>query len=202
MFVFRGGLPVAVPVDYADDPYHSVLVTFLNAETRYEAVVAFLEQHSTGWLAADVLTGQPWSKKFLNTTAQFWAGSPANRALAARGWRALMHVMNGTKPRTGRHRAPALTTDVRERSVEIMARWKAEIDNLWAREHSTTMAAAITVVASTHFPVSKAHRRALVAMVRRKARKHDFVLTLVSWETGVPVRRLRMAPPAAELVFR
>jgi hypothetical protein len=201
MFVFRSGVPVAVPDDYANDPYHAMLVTFLNAETRYEAVVAFLEQHSASWLAADVLTSAPWSKKFLNTTAQLWASSQTNRALAARGWRALMHVLNGTKSRTGRPRAPAMTTDVRDHTADVLTWWRSTIDNLWPER--VALASAIAAVAGTRFPLSKAHRRALVALARRKGlRKHDLVLTLVSWETGVPVRRLRTTQPAAELVYR
>ena len=200
MFVFRSGRAVALPVDYATQPDHLAVVSALNTATRYEDVVALLEQQATTWLAADVLTGAAWAKKFLNTTAQLWASNQTNRVLAARGWRALTHVLNGTKPRTGRHRAPALTVDVRDRTADALARWRMIIDRIWSNDRAS-LAASIVVAAT--FPVSKAHRQALSALSRRKGlRKHDLVLTLVSWETGVPVRRLRTTQPPAELVYR
>lgn len=197
--VFRAGVVVEVPADYARDPRHRTLVDRLNRISRYADAVTLLEQHPDSWLAADVLTGAPWAQRFLTTTARL---SQLDPKAARRGQRALMRVLNGVKPRTGRHRAPALTSDVRDRTAGVLVRWRSAIDTVWQQERAT-LARAVATLAAASFPLSKAHRRALVALSRRKGlRKHDLVLTLVSWETGVPLRRLRTAQPETELVYR
>lgn len=203
-FVFRAGIAVAVPADYARDPQHRALVDRLNRISRYADAITLLEQHPDSWLVADVLTGAPWAQRFLNTTARLSQLDPKQ---ARRGLRALMLVLNGVKPRIGRHRAPALTADARDRTVDVMAQWRADVDTVWNaadwRQDRATLTSALIALATARFPLSKAHRRALVALVRRKGlRKHDLVLTLVSWETGVPLRRLRTTQPETELVYR
>lgn len=199
LFVFRSGIAVAVPTDYATDPHHRLLVDRLTRLSRYADVVTLLEQHPDGWLAADVLTGAAWARKFLNTTARLSQLDPTQ---ARRGQRALMRVLNGTKARTGRHRAPATTAAVRDRTVEVLTRWRADIETVWHQDRAT-LASAVAKLAASRFSLSRSHRRALGTLARRHGlRKHDLVLTLVSWETGVPVRRLRSAQSVPELVYR
>jgi hypothetical protein len=201
-YIFRGGVPLAVPVDYATDPAHATLVAHLTRLTRYADAVAFLEVHPTdGYLAADVLNGALWAKRYLNASARFSAGPPKDRALALRGWRALMHVLNGTRPKVGRHREPPLTAEALGRAAASVARWRSVTDALWGQERAT-LATLLLQRAEGHFRVSAAHRRAVRALVRRKAlRKRDVVLTFASWETGLALRRLRMATSVADLVY-
>jgi hypothetical protein len=201
LFVFRAGVAVAVPADYARDPRHQLLVDRLERTSRYTDAVAILDSHPDSFLAADILTGAPWAQRYLNTTARLSQLDPAK---ARRGLRALMCVLNGVKPRTGRHRAPPLTRVARGRADDVLARWRADIDRVWQQDR-TALAFAVSALSVGHFTLSTAHRRALRALVRRKGlRRHDLVLTLTSWETGVPLRRLRMAQPVStpELVYR
>lgn len=201
-FIFRGGVPLAVPDDYATDPSHVALVDILTRLTVYRHVVAFLELHPTdGYLVVEMLVGAPWARKYLNTTAKLWAGSPADRRLATRGWRALMHLLNGTKPRVGRHKAPPLHPEALGAAALVVAHWRGVVDAHWADERAT-LAAALLKEAASRFRVSVAHIRATRALVRRRGiRKRDVVLAFASWETGVPVRRLRVATTVADLVY-
>jgi hypothetical protein len=201
-FIFRGGLPLAVPETYATDPAHVALVEILTRLSTYRHVVAFLELHPTdGWLAVEVLSGAGWAKRYLNTTAKLWGGSPAERALATRGWRALMHLLNGTKPRVGRHKAPPLHPEALGAAALVVAHWRGVVEAHWAAERDT-LTAALLKEAESRFRVSAAHRRATRALVRRRGiRKRDVVLAFASWETGVPVRRLRVATTVADLVY-
>lgn len=199
LFVFRAGIAVAVPADYARDPQHRLLVDRLTSLTRYAEAITILESHPDSWLAADVLTGAPWAQRFLNSTARLSHVDPKQ---ARRGLRALMLVLNGVKPRVGRHRAPGLSMATRDRTTEVLTRWRSIIDTQWPQGRAT-VAQDVANAAAAHFPLSTAHRRALAALMRRPGlRKHDLVLALTSWETGVPVRRLRATQPHAELVYR
>jgi hypothetical protein len=198
LFVFRSGVAVAVPADYARDPQHRLLVDRLTHSRRYTEAVALLESHPDSWLAADVLTGAPWAQRYLTTTAYLSQHDPAQ---ARRGARALFRVLNGAKPRTGRPHAPPLPPDAR--TTAVLGRWRADLDGVWPSASAATLAQAVARLAAAHFPFSAAHRRALVALVRRtRLRKQDLVLTLTSWETGVPVRRLRAGPTVSDLVYR
>jgi hypothetical protein len=201
MFVFRCGIPVAVPTNYGTDLGHCRLVDRLTRSRRYLDAVALLEQHPDSWLVADVLTGAPWAQKFLQTTAQLW-GQPATRRDAQRGTRALMQVLAGTRPpHGGRRRQPPLPPDVRAHAAVVMATWRAEVEARWGLLGRPALAQALLTHA-TGFRPSAAHHRALRALVRRpKLRKRDLVLTLTSWETGVPVRHLRVTPPVAALAY-
>ena len=200
VLIFRSGVPIAVPADYSSDPQHRAVVDHLNRAVEYVDVVALLEQHTTSFLAADVLTGALWAQRFLNTTARLHQVEPA---LARRGLRALMSVLNGTKPRIGRHRAPRLASATLARADAAVARWRTRIESVWHPDRAY-MVSAVTTLAETSFPLSRSHRTALRALARRKSlRKHDVVLTLASWETGVPLRRLRAVHPVdpVELVY-
>src|SRR4051812_27648633 len=100
MVIFRAGLPVAVPTDYASQPEHVALVEVLTATSRYAAAVKVLERNAVSWLAADVLQGVPWAQRYLNTTARLTQSAvPDDKRLAAAGTRALMHVLAGTPPK-------------------------------------------------------------------------------------------------------
>ena len=201
MFIFRTGLLVAVPTDYAAQPDHVLLVKALTAAARYVEAVAVVEQHSTGWRDADILAGVPWFRRFLTTTARLWAGSPRDRALAARGWRALMHALNGTRPRVGRHREPPLSAKELERAADALTRWRVAVDQAWGRDRAS-MAVSLLALAAGHFRVSAAHRRATRALLRRRGlRKRDVVQAFASWETGLPLRRLRSATSVTDLVY-
>jgi hypothetical protein len=188
LFVFRSGIPVAVPADYADDPQHRALVERLSQTNQYADAVAILEQHPDSFLAADVLTGAPWAQRFLNTTARLYQ---IDRRTARHGVRALLLVLNGTKPRTGRHRKPPLSPETIGHAVEVVTRWRDVVDACWEQERSTLLA-TLTREATQYFQFSRAHRRALALLLRRRTlRKGELVLTLASWETRLPTRRLR-----------
>ena len=70
------------------------------------------------------------------------------------------------------------------------------------RERSS-MAVSLLALAAGDFRVSAAHRRALRALVRRRGlRKRDLVQAFASWETGLPLRRVRSVTSVADLVAR
>ncbi len=196
--VFRAGVPIAVPDDYASDPTHQILVSKLEQTNQYADAVALLEQHPESYLAADVLSGAPWARRYLNSTALL---SRSGDRMAQRGLRALLSVLNGAKKRVGRRREPPLTPEQIGKVTEALARWRAVTDAIWHHERAA-LGGAIIASAVLRMPLSLAHRRAIRSMVRRpRLRRHDVVLALTSWETGVPIRRLRSTPQPADLIY-
>jgi hypothetical protein len=190
MLIMRSGVPIVIPADYATAPEHRSLVARLQRARSYLDVVALLDAHPDSFLAADVLTGATWAQKFLNSTARLYVTDPK---LARRGVRALMCVLNGTKPRTGRHRAAQPTPNAQAEAA--YARWQLVVEEGWPDR------AALLALVDHHRVLSRPHRRALRTLVGRDGlRKRDLILALTSWETGMPMRRLRMAP-VAELVY-
>jgi hypothetical protein len=202
MVIFRGGIAVEVPVEYARQPEHVALVTQLMATNRYADAVRLLERHVISWLAADVLTGALWSRRYLNTTARLsLSAQPADRRLAAAGTRALMHVLSGIPSKVGRHRVDGLSGPDLARAGAALAHWRAVVDTEWSAVERTGLPAAVLRATNGWHP-SRAHQRALRQLVRRRhLRKHELILTLASWETGVAMRRLRAARPLADLVY-
>lgn len=202
MLIFRGGLAVAVPVDYASQPGHVRLVDVLTATSRYRDAVKVLESNAVSWLAADVLTGAPWAQRFLNSTARLSTSEkPIDRRLAAAGLRALMHVLAGTSPQIGRRRAPPLTPAEMAQAGAAIARWRARVAALKPAERAL-WPSQLLIGSVPGFRPSKSHTTALKALVRRRRlRKSELTLTLASWETGLPIRRIRAAAPIADLVY-
>lgn len=202
MVIFRAGLAVAVPADYARQPEHVALVEVLTATSRYAAAVKVLESNAVSWLAADVLQGVPWAQRYLNTTARLsLSTSPADRRLAAAGTRALMHVLTGTPPKVGRRRAMPLSPTELSCAAASIAKWRAVVDASWSEDRAT-MACTLVPAVVKGSGLGRAHERLLRALVRRqRLRKTDLVLTLASWDTGLPVRRIRSARPTADLVY-
>lgn len=194
LFIFRVGLPIAVPANYAALPEHLKLVEQLTTTNSFAAVVTILEQHSDSYLAADVLTGAPWARKFLNTLGKVKASG--NKTLVRRATGALVGVLAGIKPKRGRPKS-ALTPAQTAAGAEAIGRCRVVVDRAWAGDRANLVAAltkgrTLTIV----------QRRGLVALVRRPSlRKIDLVLSLASWETGIPRRRLHLTRPVADLVY-
>lgn len=197
MVIFRSGLPVVVPADYARSPEHSALVRVLSETSRYQEAVRVLETNALSWLAADVLTGQPWAQRYLNTTARLSLSSHrVDRRVAAGGVRALMRVLAGVPGHVGRRRAAALTVEELARGSAAVARWRATLDTLWGHAPE----AIVRAVAVDG--LSRVHQRALLALLRRpRIKKVDVALNLASWETGLPLRRIRQTGRVADLVY-
>lgn len=194
LFIFRAGLPVAVPANYASLPEHLKLVDQLTTTNSFLLVVALLEQHSDSYLAADFLTGAPWAQRFLNTLGKLKVSGA--RTLVRRGQRALVGVLAGVKPKRGRPKS-SLTPAQTLAGAEAIARSRVVVDRAWAGDRADLVAAL-----TKGRTLSAAHRRSLVALVRRPSvRKIDLVLSLASWETGIPRRRLHLTRPVADLVY-
>lgn len=202
MVIFRAGIAVAVPTDYASQPEHVALVELLTVTSRYAEAVRVLETNAVSWLAADVLRGEAWAQRFLNTTARLSQSSlPADRRLAAAGLRALMHVLSGTPPKVGRRRAPALTPEELAAASAAIARCRALVDAEWSQDRAT-MASTLVPAVVRACGLGRPHERLLRALMRRRRlRRADLVLTLASWQTGLPVRRIRAARPTAALLY-
>ena len=121
--IFRSGVPIAVPKDYATDPHHRLLVSRLTCASRYADVVAILEANPDSLLAA----GRPDRRTVGAEIPEYdrrlceWP-----RTQARRGLRALMRVLNGTKPRPGRHRGPTLPPNG---TGALLARWRADVES-------------------------------------------------------------------------
>ena len=112
-----------------------------------------------------------------------------------------MHALNGTRPRVGRHREPPLSAKELERAADALTRWRVAVDQAWGRDRAS-MAVSLLALAAGHFRVSAAHRRATRALLRRRGlRKRDVVQAFASWETGLPLRRLRSATSVTDLVY-
>jgi hypothetical protein len=191
LFLLRSGRPVAVPDAYAAAPEHQALVARLTSATTYAEAVEILNVHADSYLAADVLTGAPWAQKFLLTTARL---HHLDKPLARAGLRALMRVLNGTKPQTGRHRVPPLLPAARGTASAALGRWQSYVDTIWSPDR------AVLASAVQRLALSTAHRTVLRTLMQRKTlKKRDLVLLLASWDTGLPMRQLRTAP--ASLVY-
>lgn len=199
LFVFRAGIPIAVPADYADQPDHQTLVAKLVHTNKYAEAVAVLEEHPDSYLAADVLTGAAWAQRYLNATALLsHSKSPADRAMSRRGTRALIAVLSGVKRKVGRHRKPPLSPEEAGKAAAAIDEWRYEIARMWDWDRDTLIY-AVTKKAG----LSVAHRTALRRMLRRRRlRKQDVIFALASWVTGVPIRRLRACPQPADLIYR
>lgn len=197
-YIVRRGVLVAVPADYEEMAEHRELVVQLSTNSYLEAVEVLESVPLTCWLAADLLRGVPWARRYLNTTSKLWV---SNRKLAGRGVRALMRVLSGFEAKVGRRRGEPLPPEVASRAASVLADWRALVDAEWARDRAG-LAAALVGKASGRFPLSATHRRALRALVRRqRLKKADVALTLASWETGIPLRRLRSTQVVADLVY-
>jgi hypothetical protein len=202
IYIVRKGVLLAVPVDYHEAEAHRALVTRLSSTNSYRAAVTALESAPPGhWLAADILTGAPWARRYLNTTAKLWL---EDKKLAGRGVRALMRALSGSDVKAGRRREAPLSPEDTYLATSALACWRVLLDEYWtgAAGDRVWLAGKVTRSAEARFRVSAAHRRALRALLRRRRlRKADLVLTLASWETGIPQRRLRSIQPVAELVY-
>lgn len=202
MFIFRAGLPVAVPADYASHPEHVAQVEFLTATPQYAEAVRFLEAHAVSWLAADILRGAPWAQRYLNTTARLsQSTNPTERRLAAGGVRALMRCLTGTRTHVGRRRSAPLTPEALARGAAAIAKWRAVVDRAWSQDRAT-LASTMAQAAGKGSGLGRVHERSLRALLRRRRlRRSDLVLSLAAWETGIPIRRLRSARQVADLVY-
>lgn len=198
--VFRSGIPLTPPADYAETPAHQALIAQLSTNSYAEAVAVLEAAPVDSWLAADILTGVSWARRYLNTTARLWALGVASQPLAHRGMVALLRVLNGDRPRVGRKRGSPLTPAEQAQAGVAIAAWRARVDAGWLPDR-TERAKALIRVATEHFH-SAAHRRALRELLRRpRLRRSNVVLTLASWETGIPVRRIRSSQAVADLVY-
>lgn len=201
LFIFRSGVTQAVPADYAANPHHTSLVAQLNATNRFAEAVSVLESHTDGYLAADVLTGAAWARRYLNTVARLWSQGPTERRQAERGMKALLAVLSGVKPRIGRHRVGPLTPAQIEAGASAIAKWRVVVDAAWPLDPSSFVAALARAARPT-FDLSSAHLTALRRLVRhRGVRKATVVLSLASWETRIPIRRLRLTRTTADLMY-
>ena len=202
MFVLRGHALVPVPPNYRADPAHRAIVDLLQTASTYMNAVVTLEVHAASWLGADILSGARWAQRFLLSTAALsQSAEPRERALAKRGLRALLMVLTGTKPHVGRKPHPPLTNGALQRAASAVTVWRGYVEAYWGQEPAV---AARALLAQSSFPLSRAHGLALRELLRRpRVRKQDVVLALVSWETGISLRRLRRsAAPQAELIYR
>jgi hypothetical protein len=204
LFILRDGVPVAVPAQYAQQPAHRRLVDRLTRLLTYEQVVAFLERRSaqgTDWLAADILTGAPWVRRYLLTTG-LRARQPAGARLAQRGMRALVRTLAGG-PRRGRRPTGPIAPAALAGAHACVHVWQEAVRAVWAADPATRVA-RLSLIAAARGIRSAAHHRALRVLLRRpRVRPIDVAVALASWETGVPVRRLRArAAPIVDLVYR
>lgn len=198
LVVFRSGIPIAVPDDYASAPAHRDLVERLNGLNRFADAVAVLEQHPDGYLSADVLTGAPWAQRYLNTMARLWSHGASDRGLGERGARALMGVLAGVRPKVGRRRLDPLSPSQTALGAAAIAKWRVHVDASWP---DILLFGTVDDLAR-HATLSKVHVRALRRLLRRRGlRKVDIVLTLASWETNLPIRRLRLTRHVADMVY-
>ena len=198
IFIFRNGIAVATPSDYAELEDHRALVAKLSTNSYLEAVGVLEKSPLNGWLAADVLTGASWARRYLNTTAKLWT---QDKKLAGRGVRAVMRVLSGHEPKVGRHRDGTLSPEVAARAASAVADWRAVVDAEWLGDRAG-LASALLRRAEPRFRPSATHRRALRLLVRRpRVRKSEVALTLASWEVGLPLRRIRSTQPVADLVY-
>jgi hypothetical protein len=197
-YIVRRGVLLAVPEDYAEMAEHRALVDRLSTNSYLEAVAVLETVPLTNWLAADLLTGAAWARRYLNTTAKLWM---QDKKLAGRGTRAMMRVLSGFEAKIGRQRSGPLAPEIAAKAATVLADWRALVDAEWAGDRAG-LASTLAEKASALFTLSATHRRALRALVRRqRLKKADVVLTLSSWETGIPLRRLRSAQPVADLVY-
>lgn len=200
--IFRNGVPVPVPARYKTLGPHRRLVKAL-AGNSFPIAIRILEQHTTdSFLAADVYAGAEWAVRFLNTTARFWVEPPGTtgKRLGDRAVRALMHLLMGTSPRrVGRKPAGPLAPSETARVAMSLAYWQPMIDDVWLTGLWRTIA---LIEQTTRFTVSASHERVLAKWTRRRQlRKSEVVRTLVSWETGVPARRVFQPAQIADLVY-
>ena len=202
MIIFRNGIPVTVPESYGTQPEHLAVVEQLTKASRYVTAVEIIEAHVTSYLAADVITGQDWAARYLLTTARLNQSiSAQDRLLGRRGARALWAILTGVRQRGGRQKAPPMSPEQLGIASSILSRWRAQIDALWGQDRATFVSGLLSAAPASWTP-SGAHRRALRALVRRRGiRKSDIAVTLTSWETGIPIRRLRGAGTVADLVY-
>jgi len=198
-FVFRNGVVLPVPPGYAEDPDHQALVAKLSTTNSYAEAVAVLGGAPlSSWLAADLLTGAPWARRFLNTTARLWS---QDRKLAESGIRAMMRVLSGQESKAGRHRTLPLTPAEQTLATSAVAAWRVLVDAAWSTDRPG-LAQALARHANARFKLSKAHGKALVALTRRRRlRRADVVVALASWETGIPARRLGPPQAVADLIY-
>lgn len=202
VYIFRRGLLVAMPADYAAHPRHQALVTKLTRATRYVEAVRLLDAYvDESSLAADVMTGAPWVARFLATTARFTYGTATERTQARQGWRVLMRLVAGERRETGRKRHPALDPADLQRALAAIARWAEAVHSIWSVDRAR-WPVLLADLAPDHFLLAKAHLAELRRLARHRAlRKRELVLTLASWETGISKRRLRHGP-TVELVYQ
>jgi hypothetical protein len=192
--IFRNGVALATPDRYFDLPEHRALVAALSTPSFLAAIHTLETAPLTSWLAADVLTGAIWARRYLNTLALL-----TDKKLIDRAVRALLRVLSGRDVKRGRHRVGPLLPEEARRATAAVAAWRAVVEAVWADRAGR--AQALLTHAHTR-GVATAHRRALATLLRRRAlRKSDVVLTLASWEAGVSVRRMRAAQPLADFVY-
>lgn len=195
LVIFRAGLAVPVPPGYAGTAAHRALVAALNTDSFLTAIQTLETAPLASWLAADVLTGAPWARRYLTTLALV-----THKKLTDRAVRALLRVLSGREVKRGRHRVGPLLPDQAARASAAVATWRAIIADLWTSDRSTLTAALLR--AAQGRGIAAAHHRALLALLRRKAlRKSDVVLTLAAWEVGLPVRRVRGTRILATFVY-
>lgn len=198
VFILRNGIVLPVPPNYAQSPDHQALVARLSTHSYADAVTALDSAPLSSWLAADLLTGTPWARRFLNTTALLWG---QDRKLAARGVRALMRVLSGRELRVGRHRSPPLSPEDQARATAAVTAWRGLVDAAWSTDRHG-MSQELARSANARFKLSRAHAKALVALTRRRRlRRADVVVALASWETRISTRRLGPPRAVAALIY-
>lgn len=194
LVIFRKGMAVAVPPDYAETPEHRALVAALSTDSFVSAMQTLEQAPLTSWLAADIVTGAPWARRYFNTLALVTDKKRIDRAV-----KALLRVLSGRETKRGRHRVgPLLPEDAAKASAAVAA-WRAVVAAIWTPDRAGLGPALLTEAARRNVAVP---RRALAALIHRPAlRKSDLVLTLASWEVGLPVRRIRSAQGLADFVY-
>jgi hypothetical protein len=175
---------------------HAAAAAVADADS-YRAAVDALEaavRSGDSGLALDFAPTANYARKFLNTTA---AHVVRETVLGRRAIAALGALLVGPPParRVGRKKLPQPSVPQRDQVAAAWPRWAALVAAAWDADDFVELLVR-------EAPEVIPHRKAILRLRWRaaRARPGDLVAHLVAWQLGIPLRRVRAARRAPDVI--